>query len=80
MQSTARLLKTTYRGNKANSRSTTESESSARLPLQTVQELNTKATVEIENIVRRKTAGDPEYRGYDEAEIIAAKALLDGGS
>jgi len=80
MQSTGRLLETVYRDTKSNSRSTSQSEPSPRLPLKTVQELNEKATAEIEKIVGRKTAGDPEYSGYDESEIIAAKALLDGDS
>lgn len=31
----------------------------------------------IENIVSRRTAGCVEYGGYEESEIIAAKALLD---
>lgn len=80
MQSTDRFLETVSPEGKSNSRSNPENDSSPRLPLKTVQELNKKAVAEIEKIVRQKSAGDPEYSGYDESEIIAAKALLDGGS
>ena len=41
------------------------------MPLQTVEELNRKATNEIVNIVEKR----PE--GYDEAEVISSKELLD---
>ena len=80
MQSTDRLLETVYREAVPKSRSANESDHLPRLSFQTVQELNRKATAEIEKIVSRRTAGDPEHSGYDESEIIAAKALLDGGS
>jgi len=80
MQSTDRLLETAYREAVPKSRSTAESDTLPRLPFKTVQELNKKTTAEIEKIVSGKTAGDAEYSGYDESEIIAAKALLDGGS
>jgi hypothetical protein len=39
-----------------------------------VERLNETATAKLSEIVRRSTAGEAGYKGYDEAEIIAAKA------
>jgi len=45
--------------------------------IKTIQLLNQQATVKLSEIVRRSTGGEPGWGGYDEAELIAAKALLD---
>ena len=73
-------METSHRDNKAEARNNTDSETLRRLPRKVVQELNQKATAALDNIIRRNTAGDVNYGGYDEAEIISAKALLDRNS
>jgi len=58
-----------------------QSKSDTGLPLpeqKTIELLNQKATSKLSDIVRR--AGDSGYQGYDEAEIIAAKELLNRDS
>ncbi|KAI9826469.1 MAG: hypothetical protein M1819_007362 [Sarea resinae] len=45
--------------------------------LETVQKLNERATSKLVEIVRRSSAGEDGWDGYDQAEIIAAKELLD---
>jgi hypothetical protein len=77
MQSTDRLLEL---GPKSASKSIADVDSFSRLPLTTVKALNEKSNAELDRIVRLKIAGDAQYTGYDEAEIISAKALLDGNS
>ena len=77
MQSTDRLLETSYRDSKPEVRSSTDTDTTRRLPLEVVRELNRKATAALDNIVRRSIAGDANYSGFDESEIISAKALLD---
>ncbi|MCJ1474690.1 hypothetical protein MMC13_003350 [Lambiella insularis] len=42
------------------------------------RELNKKATMTIQKIVSRSMGGSMEDIGYEESELIAAKALLDG--
>ena len=42
-----------------------------------MNKLNEKATLNILEIVTRRSAGDAGYIGYDESEIIAAKDLID---
>jgi hypothetical protein len=44
--------------------------------LKTVERLNETATSKLSEIVRRSVGGDAGWGGYDEAELIAAKALL----
>ncbi|KAI9674664.1 MAG: hypothetical protein M1817_001567 [Caeruleum heppii] len=44
---------------------------------QTVQDLNERATARLSSIVRRASAGERGFSGYDQAEIIAARELLD---
>ena len=57
----------------------TRSDSSLPLPdLQTVERLNETATAKLSEIVRRSLSG--EFTGYDNSEIISAKALLDSGA
>ena len=42
----------------------------------TVEALNQKATEKLAEIVRRYSAKEPQWQGYDESEIAAAKELL----
>ncbi|KAI9800581.1 MAG: hypothetical protein M1833_003239 [Piccolia ochrophora] len=42
-----------------------------------LQKLNQLATSRLAEIVRRHTAGEHDWRGYDQAEVIAARELLD---
>jgi hypothetical protein len=44
--------------------------------LKTVERLNETATAKLSEIVRRSVGGEAGWEGYDEAEVIAAKALL----
>lgn len=44
--------------------------------IKTVQLLNQQATAKLSEIIRRSTGGEAGWGGYDEAELIAAKALL----
>jgi hypothetical protein len=55
-----------------------KSEDSASLPeLRTVQLLNQTATAKLSEIVRRSVGGEKGWQGYDPAELIAARELLD---
>lgn len=45
--------------------------------LVTVEKLNERATSKLAEIVRRASAKEKGWEGYDEAELIAARALLD---
>ena len=42
-----------------------------------VEKLNQVATGKLAEIVRRNTAGDAQWQGYDAAEIAAAKELVE---
>lgn len=42
-----------------------------------VQRLNERATAKLSEIIRRSASGESGWRGYDKAEIIAARELLD---
>jgi tetratricopeptide (TPR) repeat protein len=58
-----------------------QSRADAGLPapdLKTVERLSELATAKLSEIVRRSAAGEAGWAGYDQAEVIAAKALLDG--
>ncbi|KAF2098946.1 tetratricopeptide repeat protein [Rhizodiscina lignyota] len=46
-------------------------------PVETVEKLHEIATSKLAEIVRRGSAGEKGWEGYDEAELIAARALLD---
>jgi hypothetical protein len=46
-------------------------------PQATLEKLNELATKKLAEIVRRNSAKDPEWRGYDPAEVEAARRLLD---
>lgn len=55
-----------------------KSEDSASLPdVKTIQLLNQKATAKLSEIVRRSVGGEKGWQGYDPAELIAARELLD---
>jgi len=43
----------------------------------TVRLLNQKATAKLSEIVRRSAGGEKGWQGYDSAELIAVRALLD---
>jgi ER membrane protein complex subunit 2 len=45
--------------------------------LETVKKLEELATTKLAEIVRRYSSGDQAWQGYDEAEVIAARELLD---
>ena len=42
-----------------------------------MQKLNQLATTKLAEILRHSKSGDKAYDGYSEAELIAAKELLD---
>ncbi|KFA47073.1 hypothetical protein S40293_04611 [Stachybotrys chartarum IBT 40293] len=46
----------------------------------TIEKLNQVATAKLAEIVRRSGANEPQWQGYNEAEIAAARALLDKSS
>jgi ER membrane protein complex subunit 2 len=46
----------------------------------TVERLAELATTKLAEIVRRSSAGDYYWRGYGEAEIAAARELLEEGA
>ncbi|KAI9705742.1 MAG: hypothetical protein M1820_004990 [Bogoriella megaspora] len=50
---------------------------SAPPTLQSIQKLNQLATSKLAEIVRRGSANEKGWQGYDEAEVIAARELLD---
>ncbi len=57
-----------------------QSKTDAGLPLpdlKTVERLNEVATAKLSEIVRRSVASERGWEGYEKAEVIAAKALLD---
>lgn len=41
-----------------------------------MERLNETATSKLSEIVRRNIGDEPGWQGYDKAEVIAAKALL----
>jgi len=45
--------------------------------LKTIERLNELATAKLGEIVRKHSSGEKGWQGYEEAEIIAARALLD---
>ncbi|CZS89678.1 related to kinetoplast-associated protein KAP [Rhynchosporium agropyri] len=57
-----------------------QSKADAGLPtpnIKTVERLNEVATAKLSEIVRRNVGNEAGWGGYDKAEVIAAKALLD---
>ena len=46
-------------------------------PLATVKKLNELATAKLAEIVRKSASGASEWDGYNAAEILAGRALLD---
>lgn len=45
--------------------------------MKSVEKLNEVATIKLAEMIRRSAAKERGWDGYDEAEIIAARALLD---
>jgi len=61
------------------SSSTTSTDSASDFPTpsqQTVQKLRELATAKLAEIVRRSSAGEAGWTGYDDAEVAAARELL----
>ena len=55
-----------------------KSEDVANLPdTKTVQLLNQKATEKLHDILRRCAGGEQGWQGYDSAELIAVREILD---
>lgn len=55
-----------------------KSEDGTPLPeIKSIELLNEKATAKLSEIVRRGVAGETGWQGYDAAELIAARELLD---
>jgi len=72
---TKRLLEVLQKSSKS---VTSSSENELPPPtVATVQRLHELATSKLAEAIRRNTAGEKGWDGYDEAEIIAARALLD---
>ena len=54
-----------------------KSEDSTPLPdIKSIEVLNEKATAKLSEIVRRSVGGEKGWQGYDAAELIAARELL----
>lgn len=45
--------------------------------LKTIESLNEMATSKLTEIVRKSVAGEKGWTGFDEAEVIASRELLD---
>lgn len=55
-----------------------KSEDGPSLPeIKSIELLNEKATAKLSEIVRRSVAREKGWQGYDGAELIAARELLD---
>lgn len=81
-QTTKKLLEVLPNASKS-ALNTTSDSSYNDLPLpsvKSVEKLNEVATVKLAEIIRRNAAKERGWDGYDEAEIIAARALLDKDS
>ena len=71
-QTSNRLLSTLRQASKHQ-----KSDSALPLPdIKTVERLNETATAKLAEIVRKSTAREAGWEGYDSAEIIAAKELI----
>ncbi|KAI1438194.1 tetratricopeptide [Xylaria sp. CBS 124048] len=46
----------------------------------TLQKLDEVATEKLAEIIRRSSAGEKDWQGYDETELVAARKLLESGS
>lgn len=65
-------------GNKRNAQAAADDGEDIAPPrLETVKKLEEIATTKLAEIVRRYGAGEKGWTGYDEAEVIAARELLD---
>jgi hypothetical protein len=75
-QTTNKLLSTPPQASRQS-----KSDSALPLPdLKVVERLNETATAKLSEIVRRSVNGESGWEGYEQAEVIAAKALLDSGA
>lgn len=61
----------------ASGRQSKSDEVAASTDLVTLQALNLKATEKLTEIIRRSNGGEIGWQGYSQAELIAAKELLD---
>lgn len=76
MQTSSRLIQ-------SGPQNTRQSKGDTGLPppsLETLQRLNQVATSKLSEIVRKSAGGEVGWEGYDEAEVIAAKELLNRDS
>lgn len=72
LQATDQILGDNGKGKKQNS------DGGFDMPqLTTVEKLNQAATAKLGEIVRKNTAGEPLWQGYDSGEIAAARKLLE---
>lgn len=75
-QTTSRLLTATPQASRQS-----KGEAGLVLPdLKVIERLNETATSKLTEIVRRNTIGEDGWQGYDKAEIISARELLDRDS
>ncbi|KAI9814754.1 MAG: hypothetical protein M1827_003020 [Pycnora praestabilis] len=75
---TSRLLPMLSQTSKSSSVTTNAGTSEFNPPsLATVQKLNQRATAQLADIVRHNSGHEKAFEGYDQAEIIAARELLD---
>lgn len=59
------------------SRLSDEEDGLAPPTMEVVERLNELATVKLAEIIRKFSTGDSEWIGYEEAEVIAVRELLD---
>ncbi|KAI9848732.1 MAG: hypothetical protein M1837_006819 [Sclerophora amabilis] len=64
----------------SSSSSAVSSSSSKEMSSKELEKLNELATAKLAEIVRRSSAGEKGWTGYDQAEVIAARELLDRDS
>jgi len=76
-QTTSRLLAILSKTTKVPTASSDIPGDLAPPSLLSVQKLNQLATSKLAEIVRRGSAGEAGWDGYDQAELIAARELLD---
>jgi hypothetical protein len=80
-QTTKRLLELLPNASKSTKSNSDSAFSDLPLPtIATVQRLHELATSKLGEIIRKSSAGEKGWDGYDAAEIIAARELLDRDS
>lgn len=80
MQTTDRILQTLNTTSKPAKASSDVPGDLAPPSLESIKGLHEKATAKLAEIVRRATAGENGWDGYDKAELAAARELLDKGT